>query len=96
MALFPALVKPRMSSSDLSSLRLRFLIPDCGDPGCPVHGSKTGNNYKAGETVTFTCDAGYHLEGSTTLLCLENGNWDNTIPKCKKRNSAFYVLNCCK
>ena len=38
----------------------------------------------------------FHWEGSTTLLCLGNGNRNNTIPKCKKRNSAFYVLNCCK
>ncbi|KAL9963127.1 hypothetical protein ACROYT_G032302 [Oculina patagonica] len=57
-------------------------LADCGDPGVPVHGSKTGNNYKAGGKVTLVCDTGYHLEGPTTLLCLENGNWDNILPKC--------------
>ncbi len=69
-------------------------LADCGDPGVPVHGSKTGNNYKAGGKVTLVCDTGYHLEGPTTLLCLENGNWDNILPKCRKKDITFYVLNC--
>lgn len=69
-------------------------LADCGDPSVPVHGSKTGNNYKAGGTITFACDTGYHLEGPTNLRCLKNGTWDNTMPKCKKTDIAFYVLNC--
>lgn len=54
----------------------------CGDPGVPVHGYKIGENYWAGELVTFACDAGYHLEGPTNRLCLENGNWSNVVPTC--------------
>ena len=34
--------------------------------------------------VTFACDAGYYLEGPTNRLCLENGNWSNVVPTCKK------------
>ena len=56
----------------------------CGDPGVPVHGYKIGENYWAGEMVTFACDTGYHLEGPTNRLCLENGNWSNVVPTCKK------------
>ena len=56
----------------------------CGDPGVPVHGYKIGDNYWAGEMVTFACDTGYHLEGPTNRLCLENGNWSNVVPTCKK------------
>ncbi|KAL9961572.1 hypothetical protein ACROYT_G030534 [Oculina patagonica] len=54
----------------------------CGDPGVPVHGYKIGENYWAGEMVTFACDTGYQLEGPTTRLCLENGNWSNVVPTC--------------
>ena len=56
----------------------------CGDPGVPVYGYKIGENYWAGEMVTFACDAGYHLEGPTNRLCLENGNWSNVVPACKR------------
>ena len=55
----------------------------CGDPGIPVYGYKIGENYGAGEMVAFACDAGYHLEGPTNRLCLENGNWSNVVPACK-------------
>ena len=63
----------------------------CGGPDVPVHGYKIGKNYWAGEMVTFACDAGYHLEGPTNRLCLENGNWSNVAPTCKrgKLNSIF-------
>ena len=78
--------------SSLNSQNPFFLEPaDCGDPGVPMYGSKTGHNYLAGGMVTFTCDAGYHLEGSTKMECLENGNWDNDPPKCKKREIAFCI-----
>ena len=49
----------------------------------PVHGYKTGENYWAGQMVTFTCDTGYHLEGPTNRLCLEGGNWSDVMPTCE-------------
>ena len=55
----------------------------CGDPGVPVYGYKTGENYWAGQMVTFTCDTGYHLEGPTNRLCLEGGNWSDVMPTCE-------------
>ena len=55
----------------------------CGDPGVPVNGYKTGENYWAGQMVTFTCDTGYHLEGPTNRLCLEGGNWSDVMPTCE-------------
>lgn len=55
----------------------------CGDPGVPVHGYKTGENYWAGQMVTFTCHTGYHLEGPTNRLCLEGGNWSDVMPTCE-------------
>lgn len=54
----------------------------CGEPHVPMNGYKVGENYWAGELVTFACDAGYHLEGPTNRLCLENGNWSNVVPTC--------------
>ena len=50
----------------------------------PVHGYKIGEHYWAGKMVTFACDPGYFLEGPTNRLCLENGNWSDVIPTCKK------------
>ena len=65
-----------------SSVLIQELV-GCGDPGVPVHGYKTGENYWAGQMVTFTCDTGYHLEGPTNRLCLEGGNWSDVMPTCE-------------
>ena len=55
----------------------------------PVHGYKIGENYWAGQMVTFACDTGYHLEGPTNRLCLENGSWSEIIPTCEKITFNF-------
>lgn len=55
----------------------------CGDPGVPANGYKIGDNYWAGQVVTFACDTGYHLEGPSNRLCLQDGNWSDTMPTCE-------------
>ncbi|CAH1781732.1 unnamed protein product [Owenia fusiformis] len=41
--------------------------------------------FTIGETITFTCDAGYKLEGAASLLCKGSGQWDKETPKCIKQ-----------
>ena len=32
----------------------------------------------------FWCLGGYHIEGTSSLLCTVNGNWNGQIPICSK------------
>ncbi|XP_052833673.1 sushi, von Willebrand factor type A, EGF and pentraxin domain-containing protein 1 [Octopus bimaculoides] len=51
------------------------------------HGSISNNgrqHYVPYTQLTFSCDVGYILIGHSTLLCLFNGSWDGTLPKCDK------------
>ena len=61
---------------------LTCTIVECGDPGIPVNGHTTGNNFTYGSTVTFTCDIGYELQGNKTALCQADGQWNATTPTC--------------
>ena len=61
---------------------LTCTIVECGDPGIPVNGHSTGNNFTYGSTVTFTCDIGYELQGNKTALCQADGQWSSNIPLC--------------
>ena len=61
---------------------LTCTIVECDDPGEPVNGYKMGNNFTYGSTVTFSCDAGYELQGNKTALCQANGQWSSNIPLC--------------
>jgi len=92
------LVIPRFSAADQGVYKCFFKNYDngtaeisttaelvkCGDPSVPVNGYKIGEHYWAGQMVTFACDAGYHLEGPTKRLCLENGNWSDVTPTCHR------------
>ncbi|XP_071476365.1 E-selectin-like [Diadema antillarum] len=58
----------------------------CGDPGAPAHGVRTPDetsSFLDGAKVHFRCDTGYHLNGSSSITCLTNGNWDSELPECQ-------------
>lgn len=35
-----------------------------------------------GQTITYSCDRGFRLEGPKALTCLETGDWDVDVPSC--------------
>ena len=61
-----------------------------------MNGYKIGDNYWAGQLVIFACDSGYHLEGPSNRLCLQDGNWSDTTPTCETFKLCFclFVLFC--
>ncbi|XP_020896631.1 uncharacterized protein LOC110235508 [Exaiptasia diaphana] len=65
----------------------------CGDPGKPLNGYRTGNEFWAGNMVFYTCDPGYYLVGPSNRLCLENGAWSDLIPSCYKRHYSNILKN---
>ena len=47
---------------------------DCADPGVPQNGGVTDYNTASGSTITFYCDSGFTLHGSSTSQCV-SGEW---------------------
>ena len=43
----------------------------------------TGNS--AGDTASYTCDAGYELIGSMTVTCTSDGKWSDEPPMCRRK-----------
>lgn len=66
----------------------------CFDPGNVMNGTRMGNDYKLGSMVTFHCEAGYLLQGYSTLTCVMGNSkrpeWDRTKPSCQGENHHFY------
>ncbi|KAI8484967.1 hypothetical protein Bbelb_373740, partial [Branchiostoma belcheri] len=62
--------------------------PTCSIVQCPVlaapeNGGKTGgNSYQ--DRVTFTCDPGYVLDGSSSLTCGADATWSGNVPTCTR------------
>ncbi|KAI8507586.1 hypothetical protein Bbelb_149660 [Branchiostoma belcheri] len=63
-------------------------IPEtfCRNPGPILHGNSTASKvlYSAGQSVTYSCEAGYQLLGNTTLTCQQGSqrSWDAAPPVC--------------
>ncbi|KAF5900365.1 fibulin-7 isoform X1, partial [Clarias magur] len=55
----------------------------CSALEAPSHGKKFGSKYLIGHEVHFTCSPGYHLMGSATRVCQENGSWSGVRALCK-------------
>lgn len=63
------------------------LRESCFDPGNVMNGTRLGSDYKLGSTVTFYCEAGYVLQGYSTLTCImgDDGRpgWNRGLPSCQ-------------
>uniref|UniRef100_A0A673LGJ5 CUB and sushi domain-containing protein 3-like n=1 Tax=Sinocyclocheilus rhinocerous TaxID=307959 RepID=A0A673LGJ5_9TELE len=63
------------------------LRESCFDPGNVMNGTRLGSDYKLGSTVTFYCEAGYDLQGYSTLTCImgDDGRpgWNRGLPSCQ-------------
>ncbi|KAH3836216.1 hypothetical protein DPMN_109587 [Dreissena polymorpha] len=57
-------------------------IKDCG-PLNPANGHMTANATTYLSVSVFTCDEGYTLIGSDSLVCKEDGTWNDTEPTCR-------------
>ena len=55
----------------------------------PTNGKVHGSDTHVGATVTYTCNEGYDLEGSSSRTCQESGDkaaWSGTEPKCNGKH----------
>ena len=63
--------------------RLILYPSDCGPLTAPADGTVDYSASIYQSVATFTCNTGYTLQGSATLICQSNGNWDNADPTCQ-------------
>ncbi|KAI8478628.1 CUB and sushi domain-containing protein 3 [Branchiostoma belcheri] len=64
----------------------------CNDPGVPDNGNRDNDsNFGVGQTVTYSCSAGYQLQGTATITCQSNGMWSDAIPTCEASCGGTYT-----
>ncbi|XP_037534007.1 complement C2 [Nematolebias whitei] len=56
---------------------------DCNDPGVPPGAERSAGRFLIGEKVTYRCQAGLNLLGSSERVCLENREWSGSTPRCQ-------------
>ena len=60
-----------------------FLAVNCGDLSSPMNGSLSGNLTVYPNIVTFSCDPGFILLGSSVRKCQFTGTWDGYKTTCE-------------
>ena len=65
---------------------------DCGPTPEPEHGSVwlINGTTTFSSQASYSCEADYRLQGRTTRLCQEDGNWSSSLPTCK-RDQDFHL-----
>lgn len=64
----------------------------CPSLEAPAHGTKFGSKYFVGHEVHFTCSQGYHLVGSATRVCQDNGTWTGISAACKGESHWEFMV----
>ncbi|KAF8774139.1 Mannan-binding lectin serine protease 2 like protein [Argiope bruennichi] len=64
---------------------------DYHPPNYPI---KNDQGFEAGSQVSFTCNIGYELNGSDSIICLRNGKWTNDAPTCKRMSESSLEIMC--
>ena len=62
-----------------------FVVVNCGDPGTPTNGTRTGTTFTFPNTVTYTCNVGFKLVGNRRRHCLSTGQWSGVLSACQSK-----------
>ena len=65
---------------------------DCGDPGTLANGVRRLTTTTLNSVVTYQCNRGYELDGSSSRVCQATGVWSGLLPIC--RGVCVYVCVC--
>uniref|UniRef100_A0A8C5H6R1 Seizure protein 6-like n=1 Tax=Gouania willdenowi TaxID=441366 RepID=A0A8C5H6R1_GOUWI len=91
----------RDSAAPKWSERLPKCVPEryepCRNPGAASTSVQSSEKafYQAGETITFSCHAGYELQGGATIYCVPGhpSQWNSTPPACRSKSLSHCVAN---
>ncbi|XP_061586545.1 sushi domain-containing protein 2 [Cololabis saira] len=67
-------------------------VVSCGWVPAPRNGRKNGTHYLQGNTLSFTCNEGYMLYGSSQRTCTDGGTWTGEQPYCLTEDHVGFVL----
>ncbi|XP_047200285.1 CUB and sushi domain-containing protein 3 [Hippoglossus stenolepis] len=72
-----------------------YTLEPCEDPGMPRFGRRNGYSFGVGDTLSFSCNVGYRLEGALELICLGGGRrmWSAPLPRCVAECGSSVINN---
>lgn len=73
-----------------------FQAINCGKPTVPEYGSVVEESTRYPNTITYSCEDGYEIEGPALRSCQANGTWsgNEAETRCKRKcqYSVIFIL----
>ena len=57
---------------------------NCGNPGVPENGQAHGDVYTYNSVINYTCNEGFLINGSHSIVCLPSGHWNGSRSTCNR------------
>ena len=73
----------KLCHSDTLSMCVWCSVLDCRHPGNIPNGTVHVFGYTLGKRISYSCDVGYTLNGSSWRRCQSNGTWSGLKPTCE-------------
>ena len=64
---------------------------NCFDAPIVEFSTQTGTGTRYQDTVTYTCDEGYTMDGVPTVECSAPGAWSGEPPTCTGKTIIYYL-----
>ena len=61
----------------------------------PSNGRVNQRGNKPGDRASYTCNSGYELQGDSTRICQNNGEWSGDAPACEREGMRRIQLVDC-
>ena len=74
-------------------LSIIALARDCANLPAPLNGTVIGNQTTYPNKLTFLCDEGFDLVGSSVLQCKADGYWNERQPICNGNVDILSHIN---
>ena len=77
--------------ADNTNTIIVYTARDCGLLSHPANGTvDLSDGTKFGATATYSCDAGYDMNGISTRDCLSTGLWSGVEPTCDRKSLELH------
>ena len=81
----------------IGSDKINFLnLVRCPNLPNPSNGRVNQRGNKPGDRASYTCNSGYELQGDSTRICQNNGQWSGDAPTCERESMRKIWLVDCK
>ena len=66
----------------------------CGTLNNPTYGEVSADRNTFGSQANYSCSEGYVLNGNSTRMCLSDGQWSGSEPRCEGQDLLCVLCVC--